>query len=170
MQWNFAYELKLGLNEWNDDGTQERRLRDGAKVSLPPDYLLSMLALSDSRSLRIFMLQDTPGMLTSGEQLVQIQGSLGCIRLCSTFLMRASMNEALLSVSSLCHGRQCRPGSCMAFSPCKPCLGSGSCGGTDRCLQCRRLRRGISTRLTSWARSWSSARGWEASSPRSSAR
>ena len=72
MQWNFAYELKFGLYEWNDDGTQERRLRDGAKVSLPPDYLLAMLALSDGRSLRIFMLQDTPGMLTSGEQLVQI--------------------------------------------------------------------------------------------------
>lgn len=32
-EWNFAYELKFGLYEWNDDGSQKRRLRDGAKVS-----------------------------------------------------------------------------------------------------------------------------------------
>ena len=31
-EWNFAWELKFGLYEWNDDGTQKRRLRDGAKV------------------------------------------------------------------------------------------------------------------------------------------
>ncbi len=31
-EWNFAWELKFGLYEWNDDGTQRRRLRDGAKV------------------------------------------------------------------------------------------------------------------------------------------
>ena len=31
-EWNFAFELKFGLYEWNDDGTQRRRLRDGAKV------------------------------------------------------------------------------------------------------------------------------------------
>jgi hypothetical protein len=31
-QWNFAFDLKFGLYEWNDDGTQRRRLRDGAKV------------------------------------------------------------------------------------------------------------------------------------------
>ncbi|KAK9840609.1 hypothetical protein WJX81_004313 [Elliptochloris bilobata] len=30
-EWNFAFELKFGLYEWNDDGTQRRRLRDGAK-------------------------------------------------------------------------------------------------------------------------------------------
>lgn len=34
LQWNFAFELKFGLYEWNDDGTQKRRLRDGAKVSV----------------------------------------------------------------------------------------------------------------------------------------
>ena len=34
-EWNFAWELKFGLYEWNDDGTQRRRLRDGAKVGSP---------------------------------------------------------------------------------------------------------------------------------------
>jgi hypothetical protein len=31
-EWNFAWELKFGLYEWNDDGSQERRLREGAKA------------------------------------------------------------------------------------------------------------------------------------------
>ena len=33
-QWNFAFELKFGLYEWVDNGKQERRLREGAKVHL----------------------------------------------------------------------------------------------------------------------------------------
>lgn len=32
VQWNFGFELKFGLYEWTDDGTQERKLREGAKV------------------------------------------------------------------------------------------------------------------------------------------
>ena len=43
LQWNFAFELKFGLYEWNDDGTQERRLRDGAKVQLTCHCLYSDL-------------------------------------------------------------------------------------------------------------------------------
>ena len=32
VQWNFAFELKFGLYEWVDNGKQERKLREGAKV------------------------------------------------------------------------------------------------------------------------------------------
>jgi hypothetical protein len=35
-EWNFAFDLKFGLYEWNDDGTQRRRLRDGAEVRRTP--------------------------------------------------------------------------------------------------------------------------------------
>lgn len=31
-EWNFAWELKFGIYEWNPDMGMERRLRDGAKV------------------------------------------------------------------------------------------------------------------------------------------
>ena len=32
-EWNFAYDLKFGLYEWNrEDPAGERTLRDGAKV------------------------------------------------------------------------------------------------------------------------------------------
>lgn len=31
-EWNFAWELKFGIYEWNPDEGQERRLREGAKV------------------------------------------------------------------------------------------------------------------------------------------
>ena len=34
-EWNFAWELKFGLYEWNPDMGMERRLRDGAKVTIP---------------------------------------------------------------------------------------------------------------------------------------
>ena len=34
-EWNFAWELKFGLYEWNPDMGMERRLRDGAKVTNP---------------------------------------------------------------------------------------------------------------------------------------
>ena len=40
-QWNFAFELKFGLYEWVDNGKQERRLREGAKV--PPTQSFSSL-------------------------------------------------------------------------------------------------------------------------------
>ena len=33
-EWNFAWELKFGLYEWNPDMGMERRLRDGAKVRI----------------------------------------------------------------------------------------------------------------------------------------
>ena len=53
VQWNFAFQLKFGLYEWNDDGTQERRLRDGAKVSLPPDcFKKDACALCELQSLK----------------------------------------------------------------------------------------------------------------------
>ncbi len=36
VQWNFAWDLKFGLYEWNDDGTQRRTLRNGAKACPAP--------------------------------------------------------------------------------------------------------------------------------------
>lgn len=36
LQWNFAWDLKFGLYEWNPDGTQKRTLRNGSKVFCTP--------------------------------------------------------------------------------------------------------------------------------------
>lgn len=35
-EWNFAWELKFGIYEWNPDMGMERKLRKGAKASLLP--------------------------------------------------------------------------------------------------------------------------------------
>lgn len=37
-EWNFAWELKFGIYEWNPDMGMERRLRNGAKAC-PSAYL-----------------------------------------------------------------------------------------------------------------------------------
>jgi hypothetical protein len=44
LQWNFAWDLKFGLYEWNDDGTQRRTLRNGAKVRSAPPSLIAQCA------------------------------------------------------------------------------------------------------------------------------
>ncbi|CAL8471442.1 g10984 [Coccomyxa elongata] len=53
-EWNFAWELKFGLYEWNDDGTQRRTLRNGAKTiktwyKLMPEALGKKLAARRKR-------------------------------------------------------------------------------------------------------------------------
>lgn len=42
-EWNFAWELKFGLYEWNPDMGMERRLRDGAKVRRKSAFLVTAI-------------------------------------------------------------------------------------------------------------------------------
>lgn len=35
-EWNFAWELKFGIYEWNPDMGMQRKLRNGAKANLLP--------------------------------------------------------------------------------------------------------------------------------------
>ncbi len=40
-EWNFAWELKFGIYEWNPDMGQERRLRKGAEVRFSKTFSLN---------------------------------------------------------------------------------------------------------------------------------
>lgn len=39
-EWNFAWELKFGIYEWNPDMGMERKLRKGAEAHLSPNAIL----------------------------------------------------------------------------------------------------------------------------------